>query len=247
MVQHDPSSYGRRIAEVYDETVRDLPTTAAVTRIAHLARGGPVLEFGIGTGRLALPLLDRGIAVAGIDGSPDMVRRLRDKEGGASIPVQIGDFADTRVAGRFSLVLLAYNTVFAVPSQQAQLSCFRNAAAHLQPAGCFVVEAEVPDVGAFRNGTAIRVKTLTQDEVTVEVARLDPVEQRMTTTRVRFTGEGVRLLPANHRYVWPSELDLMAELAGMRLESRHADWSGSPYGEGSGTHVSVYRLPDEGS
>ncbi|GHH69032.1 methyltransferase [Streptosporangium violaceochromogenes] len=239
---YDVSAYGRAIADVYDSTVAEASTESAVKRLHALAQGSPVLEFGIGTGRLALPLAARGLTVAGIDGSAEMVEVLRAKPGGDRIPVTMGDFAATRVEGEFGLVVLAINTIFALPSQEAQIACFGNAAAHLRPGGRFVVEAWVPDLAAFHNGTALRVLSLSEDGVLAEAARLSPAEQVMYTTKVRMTSGGLRLLPANHRYAWPSELDLMARLAGMEREHRWADWSGAPFTDDSRAHVSVYRL-----
>ncbi|WP_305074828.1 class I SAM-dependent methyltransferase [Micromonospora okii] len=240
----DASEYGRRIADVYDETYAHLDTDAAVERLAALADGGGVCEFGIGTGRLALPLLARGLAVAGIEGSPEMAAGLRAKPGGERIEVAVGDFARTRVPGAYALVVLAFNTIFALPDQAAQVACFRNAAAHLRPGGRFVVEAWVPDPGAFRAGAALRPVRVAGDEVLLEAALLHPAEQRMTTTKIRITDSGTRLLPANHRYAWPAELDLMAQLAGMTRESRWADWAGGPFTDDSRAHVSVYRMPE---
>lgn len=247
MTDFDPSAYGRRAAEGYDESVGWLGSPdAAVERIAELAGAGPVLEFGIGTGRLALPLAERGLAVSGIDGSPEMVSLLREKTGGANLPVEVGDFAETRIEGTFSLVLLAVNTVFALPSQQAQVRCFRNAAAHLDPGGRFVVEAWVPDPGAFHDGQAVRVVSVTENEVLLEAAQLFAADQRMRTTKIHFAGGRVRLVPSNHRYAWPAELDLMAELAGLELEHRWADWDRTPFGDSTTGHVSVYRTVDGG-
>ncbi|MFF4414878.1 class I SAM-dependent DNA methyltransferase [Streptosporangium sp. NPDC001559] len=241
----DPSAYGRAVADVYDgvygTTIPDADTEAAVNRLAELADGGPVLEFGIGTGRLALPLAARGLVVAGVDGSAEMVRRLRAKPGGDRVPVTLGDFATTRVEGEFGLAVLAINTIFALPSQEAQVACFRNAAAHLRPGGRFVVEAWVPDPGAFRDGTALRLLSLSEERVLVEAARLSAADQMMYTTKVNLTSDGLRLLPANHRYAWPAELDLMGLLAGMEREHRWAGWDGSPYTDDSHSHVSVYR------
>ncbi|NJP94707.1 class I SAM-dependent methyltransferase [Nonomuraea sp. FMUSA5-5] len=241
----DPSAYGRSISDIYDATVEHLPTDATVEQLQLLAGDGPVLEFGIGTGRLALPLAERGLEVAGIDGSPDMVEVLRAKPGGEHLRVAVGDFATTRVEGRFSLVALTTNTIFALPSQDAQVACFRNAAAHLRPGGRFVVEAWVPDLAAFHRGAFLRLLSLGEDVVVAEAARISPAEQHMATTKIRLTGEGVRLLPANHRYAWPAELDLMARLAGMEREHRWADWHRAPFGDDSRTHVTVYRLPAE--
>ncbi|TDC81136.1 class I SAM-dependent methyltransferase [Micromonospora sp. KC606] len=240
----DASAYGRYVADVYDETYAYLTPDSAVEVLAELADGGPVCEFGIGTGRLALPLVERGLTVAGIEGSPDMVAGLRSKAGGGRIDVAVGDFTHTRVPGDFALVLLAFNTVFALPDQAAQVACFRNAAAHLRPGGRFVVEAWVPDPAAFRNGSALRPVRVAEDEVLLEAALLHPAEQRMTTTKVRLTSGGVHLLPANHRYAWPAELDLMAELAGLRREHRWAGWTRLPFGDDSREHVSVYRRAD---
>ncbi|GGS52912.1 methyltransferase [Planobispora rosea] len=241
MREFDASAYGRNIADVYDATVEDLPTGPAVERLYELAEGGAVLEFGIGTGRLALPLAARGLTVAGIDGSAEMVEVLRGKPGGDLIPVEVGDFTATRVEGEFALVVLAINTIFALPSQDAQVACFRNAAAHLRPGGRFVVEAWIPDLGAFRDRSSLRLLSLTEDVALAEAARLFPADQMMQTTKIRMTSGGVRLLPANHRYAWPGELDLMARLAGMEREHRWSDWSAAAFTDDSRAHVSVYR------
>jgi SAM-dependent methyltransferase len=170
-----------------------------------------------------------------------MVAALRAKAGGSDLQIGVGDFATTRVAGQFSLVVLAVNTIFALPDQAAQVSCFRNAAAHLRPGGRFVVEAWIPDPTAFHRRSSVRALTVGEEEVVLETAQLHPAEQLMTTTKLRFTGDGVRLLPANHRYAWPAELDLMAQLAGLAREARWEDWDGTPYGDDSRTHVTVYR------
>jgi len=218
-----------------------LPTDDAVAALAELAAGGPVLEFGIGTGRLALPLVRQGLTVHGVDGSPDMVNQLREKPGGSDIPVEVGDFADATTGSTYALVLLVFHTIFALPSQEAQVACFRNAAKHLRPAGRFVVEAWVPDLGRFRMGQAVAVLAVDEDNVVLEAAAVHPAEQTMTTTKVRLGAGGVQLFPANHRYAWPAELDLMAQLAGLTLEHRWADWRRTPFSDDSRTHVSVYR------
>lgn len=243
MTDHDPAGYGAAIAPLYDSLYdATLDTEGAVARLAELAEGGPVLELGIGTGRLALPLAARGLVVAGIEGSADMAAALAAKPGGGAIAVTLGDFADTRVEGSFSLALLAVNTIFALPDQDAQVATFGNVARHLRSGGCFVLEAWVPDLGGFHGGRAVRPLQIDAERVLLEVAELDPVVQTMTTTRIYAGTDGVRLLPANHRYAWPSELDLMARLAGMRLEQRWSDWRGTPFTATSTSHVSVYRL-----
>lgn len=244
MADFDPSTYGASgIADEYDEIYADQwDTAAAVEFLAALAEGGSVLELGIGTGRLGLPLVDRGIDVHGVDGSTEMVSKLRGKPGGERIPVVIGDFANADAGHGFALVLLAVNTIFALPSQQAQVQCFRNAARHLAPSGRFVVEAWVPDLGAFRHHRMVRPRIMRSDRMSIEAAELDPVEQTMRTTQAVFSNGSVRLYPANHRYAWPAELDLMGQLAGFYREQRWADWRRTVFTADSPSHVTVYRL-----
>lgn len=212
-----------------------------------LADGGPVVEFGIGTGRLALPLAARGLIVHGIEGSPEMAALLRQKQGGENIPVVIGDFAEVTAGTDFTLVVLAINTIYALPSQEAQVACFRNAAHHLRPGGRFVVEAWVPDIGAFRNGVAVRPVQIHDQHVELEVARIYPATQTMLTTKVHLSAEGVRLIPANHRYAWPGELDLMARLAGMRLTHRWKSWDRGQFDDASTGHISVWEKMPAGA
>jgi len=243
MPAFDPAEYGRRVADTYDDVYRDLSADAAVACIAGYAGDGAVLELGIGTGRLALPLAARGVPVEGIEGSPEMAEGLRRKPGGDQLPVVVGDFATTTTGRRYRVVLLAFNTINALPSQDAQVATFANAAAHLEEGGVFLVENWVPDPAAFHRGRAVRVHEIGKEQVLIDVAELHPAEQRMTTTKVAFTEQGVRLLPANHRYVWPGELDLMARLAGLRLEDRFEDWQRRPFTDSSGAYVAVYRAP----
>ena len=242
----DPSAYGRARSSDYDDLYAELDPTTAVDLLADLAGDGPVLELGIGTGRLALPLAARGLEVHGIEGSPEMASALRRKPGGQDIPVVVGDFAEVSAGTGFSLAVLAINTVFALPSQDAQVRCFRNVGKHLRYGGRFVVEAWVPDVGAFRNGTAVRPVSLHEERVELEVARLQPASQTMWTTKVHLTDQGVRLVPANHRYAWPAEMDLMARLAGMRLSARWSSWDKAAFTDHSLAHISVWeRIGDE--
>ncbi|HWR85444.1 MAG TPA: class I SAM-dependent methyltransferase, partial [Rhodoglobus sp.] len=221
-------------------------TDSAVATLAELAAGGPLLELGIGTGRLALPLLERGIEVHGVDGSPEMLAALQAKPGGERIPAWIGDFAEVRTGHRYPLVVLAVNTIFALPDQDAQLACFANAANHLAPGGAFVVEAWIPDIGAFRDRRLVRQRVVRPTIMSIESARLEPATQMMRTTQAVLRNGSVRLYHANHRYAWPAELDLMARLAGLRLEQRWADWTKAPFRDDSMTHVSVYRAPAAG-
>jgi SAM-dependent methyltransferase len=237
----DPSEYGRHIATSYDQTTGALDPAAELALLTELAGGGPVLEFGIGTGRLALPLAAHGLHVAGIDGSSEMVDQLRRKPGAEHIEVAIGDFAHTRVAGQFALVVIAMNTIFALPSQDAQVACFSNAAAHLGPGGRLVVDCWIPDVGAFRRGRGIRVVEIAAGRVVVEIGEIDPASQTMRTNKIFLESGSVQVHPANHRYAWPAEMDLMAQLAGLRLEHRWADHRKTPFTDASEAHVSVWR------
>lgn len=227
---------------MFDEQLLDDTTR----RLADLAEGGRALEFAIGTGRVAIPLQARGVPVTGLEWSPDMVARLREKVDEATIPVTIGDMATTRVLpegaeGEFSLVYLVFNTVANLLTQQAQVDCFRNAAAHLRPGGRFVIELWVPRPQSVHGSVAAQVFSVEEGYIGVDV--MDPVTQQLVSHHFRFSDDGsVSLGLSPHRYVWPAELDLMAELAGFELESRHADWNGSPFTHDSGSHVSVYRL-----
>ncbi|MDQ3897610.1 MAG: class I SAM-dependent methyltransferase [Actinomycetota bacterium] len=242
MAEHDPTAYGRRIADEYDEHYEGhWDTEGAVERLAELAGAGPVLELGVGTGRLALPLADRGLEVHGLDSSEDMLDRLRRKPGADRLKLWTGDFVEIDVPGAFSLVVLAINTIFALPDQDSQVRCFEAAARRLGPGGRFAVEAWIPQLERFTTGAAVSVRILREDRVSLDIARIDPVTQRMETTQVSFTDGDVRLYPANHRYAWPSELDLMGRLGGLELETREEDWRRTPFTAHSPTHVSVYR------
>jgi SAM-dependent methyltransferase len=208
-----------------------------VDRLAELAAGGPALEFAIGTGRVAVPLAQRGVAVTGIEFSSAMVAQLRTKVDEATIPVTIGDMATTRVPGEFALVYLVFNTISNLLTQDAQVECFRNAARHLRPGGRFVIELWVP---SMIPGTLAVVWQLEPDYIAMDTH--DRLHQLAVSHHIRFDEHGTgRLKRTPHRYIWPGELDLMARLAGMELEARHADWTGTEFTGESPSHVSVYR------
>ncbi|APU13329.1 MULTISPECIES: class I SAM-dependent DNA methyltransferase [Actinoalloteichus] len=202
--------------------------------------GGRVLELAVGTGRIALPLAARGIAVEGIEGSPAMVERLRAKPGGAAVPTTVGDMAEVAVTGPFQLSYLVFNTLFNLVTQQRQLDCFHNVAKVLAPGGLFVLECFIQDVSEFDRGQRVATRALTEDSVKLEYQLHDPVEQTVTYQRVRIGADGITLSPLRLRYCWPSELDLMARLAGMRLRERYDHWDRSPFTTASRRHVSVY-------
>lgn len=244
MSDYNEATYGEAIAEVYDEWyVGTEDDAVAVAVLAELARGGPALELAIGTGRIALPLAAQGVAVQGIDASPAMVAKLRAKPGGAALPVKLGNFADVAVDGEFALIFVVFNTFFALLTQQEQVRCFRNVAAHLPPGGCFVLEAFVPDLTRFNHNQTTQVTQLLTNWLTLEASVHDPVQQRVSSQHVVLSQGGIRLFPVQVRYAWPSELDLMAELAGLRLRSRWQDWQRQPFTAASTSHISVYEKP----
>ena len=249
MTGYDPTAYGAAIADVYDDLYRDdaMATAAAVRCLRDLAGGGAVLELGIGTGRLALPLAAAGVRVHGVDASREMLDRLAAKPGGSDIDVTMADFSSFEVPGRFALAILAFNTIFALPDQDAQVRCFECVAAHLEPGGCFVVETFVPHPARFSEGQSVRLRTMTPERIALEVARIDPVTQFMYTTQVDLRDDGMHLYAANHRYAWPAELDLMARIAGLRLENRWQDWDQVAFSATSQFHVSLYRKPGGGA
>jgi Methyltransferase domain len=243
MEGYGPETYGDRIADVYDSFYIEGPaldTEGAVEALAALAGDGPVLELAIGTGRLALPLLERGLDVHGIDASEAMVAKLREKPGGDRIPVTMGDFADVGVDGRYSLVFVAFNTLFALLTQDDQLRCFANVAVRLTDEGVFVVEAFVPDLARFDRGQRVNVMRVETDGVRLDAARHDPVGQRVDSQHVTITESGTKLYPVSIRYAFPSELDLMARLAGLELRERWGGWRREPFTTESPRHVSVY-------
>ncbi|HVB44189.1 MAG TPA: class I SAM-dependent methyltransferase [Streptosporangiaceae bacterium] len=235
-------SFDEESAEIYDDHPRG-DEAATVKFLAELAGGGPALELAIGTGRIGLPLADRGIRVDGIDLSPAMVAKLRAKPGGDQIAVTMGDFAEVPVPGNYALIYLVYNTLFNLLTQDEQVRCFVNVAAHLTQDGCFVVEAFVPGyLHRLRQHQYVDAEAIGVRDVTFDVGRHDPVTQLLYETHVNLRhGEAARLFPIVARYAWPSELDLMARIAGLRLAERWGGWEREPFTAVSDRHVSVYR------
>lgn len=244
MDEYKPSTYGDRIADVYDSWYGDaFDTEGAVELLAQVASGRRALELAIGTGRIAVPLAAAGVDVHGIDASEAMVAKLRAKPGGSDIPVAMGDFTEVDVEGRFSLVYVVFNTFFALTSQRDQVTCFRNVAAHLDDDGVFVIEAFVPDLTRFDRGQRVDVSRVETGEVVIDASMHDPVNQRTRSSHIVFTEGGTRMFPVHIRYAWPSELDLMAELAGLVLKERWSGWRNQPFTASSEAHVSVYGRP----
>jgi SAM-dependent methyltransferase len=244
MTEYDVSTYGERIADVYDDWHATLGNEEQMAEVlAGLADDGPALELGIGTGRVALRLRERGIEVHGVDASPAMVERLREKPGGAEIPVSIGDFVDVPGDGRFALVYVVFNTFFGLLSQNDQVQCFEGVARALRPGGVFVLECFVPDVARFDRGQRVHGERAEADVVRFSVAVHDPVEQRVRSSHVEVRDGSVRLFPVHIRYAFVSELDLMARVAGLALRSRWSGWDQGAFTAASGAHVSVYERP----
>lgn len=239
-MKFEPDTFGKLNADDYDLLHDPGTTDETVALIAQIAAGGRTLELAIGTGRIALPLAAQGLDIHGIEGSPEMVAKLREKPGGEAIPVVIGDFADVAVTGPFDHVFLVFNTLFNLTSQEHQVRCFQNVANCLRDGGTFLVETFVPDVTQYRGGQNLRTMQVGFKSVWLEATMHDPVRQVVEHQRVRITEDGTRLVPLLMRYAWPSEIDLMAQLAGLRLKERWGGWHREPFTVDSKMHVSVY-------
>ena len=231
-------SFGPDVAARYDDDARgDEPET--VEFLAELAGDGPVLEFAIGTGRIALPLTERELRVDGIEQSSAMVDRLRGKPGGAELAVTLGDMSTVALPDRYSLVYLIFNTIHNLLTQDGQVRCFENAARHLSDDGVFVLETGVPWDGP-RKGSFVDVVKLGVEEVRLSAYRYDAMTQILDTNHMRLTSSGIQMSPISLRLVYPGELDLMARIAGLRLLHRWGGWRQEPFTVDSRRHVSVY-------
>jgi SAM-dependent methyltransferase len=244
-VHDDDGVFGASVAARYDESESQMFDSriigATVDVLTGLAGSGRALELGIGTGRIALPLAARGVPVAGIDMSRAMVARLRAKPGGDAIGVRIGDFATTRVGGTFSLVYLVFNTIMNLTTQDAQVDCFANAAAHLSPGGRFVVEVMVPELRRLPPGQDAVPFGVRPDRCAFD--RYDVATQAMSSNYYEIIDGRAEFTTYPFRYVWPSELDLMARMAGLRLRERWGGWAREPFTGESEKHVSVWAKP----
>ena len=239
---HDDGYFDERVAARYDESSADMFDPAVVDPVvdflADLAGSGRALELGIGTGRIALPLAQRGVPVHGIELSRAMASRLRGKPGGDAVGVTIGDFTSTTVEGTFSLAYLVFNTIMNLTTQDAQVACFRNVARHLEPGGCFVIEVGVPELQRLPPGETIRPFHISETRLGFD--EIDVATQALTSHHFELVDGQLERFSAPFRYVWPSELDLMAQLAGMTLRERWSGWKREPFTSESRKHVSVY-------
>jgi SAM-dependent methyltransferase len=245
-VPGDDGYFDERVAARYDESEEEMFDSAVIQPtvefLAELAEDGRALELGIGTGRIAVPLARRGVAVHGIDMSRAMVARLREKPGGEDIGVTIGDFATTTVEGTFSVAYLVFNTIMNLTTQAAQVACFRNVAAHLQPGGCFVIEVGVPSLRRLPPGETIHAFHVSETRWGID--EFDVARQGLTSHHFVVVDGKLEQVSVPFRYVWPAELDLMAELAGMSLRERWSDWTREPFTSESEKHISVWEKPE---
>ena len=238
---YGPESFGEAYAAIYDAIIKRDDAEQAADFLASLADGRPALELAIGTGRVALPLLARGVDVSGIDASEAMVAKMRSKPGGDQVAVTISDLADIAVEGRFGLIYIVFNSLFNLTTQDDQVRCFENVAKRLARGGAFVVEAFVPDLRRYdAEGGYVGAETVEMDRVVIDFQRHDAVMQIIDESHVFLSQTGVRLYPMVTRYSWPSELDLMARLAGLTLRDRFGGWNREPFTAESRSHVSVY-------
>jgi len=242
---HDDGYFDERVAARYDESAAEMFDPAVVDPVidllVELAGSGRALELGIGTGRIALPLAQRGVPVHGIELSKAMAARLRAKPGGEDIGVTIGDFATTTVDGTFSVAYLVFNTIMNLTTQDGQVACFRNVAAHLEPGGCFVIEVGVPGLQRLPPGETIHAFHVSESRWGLD--EYDVARQGLTSHHFRIVDGRLERLSIPFRYAWPSELDLMAQLAGMRLRDRWGGWKREPFTSDSRKHVSVWEKP----
>ena len=241
----DDGFFDERVAARYDESAADMfdpeVVEPAVDLLAELAGGGRALELGIGTGRIALPLARRGVPVHGIELSQAMAARLRAKRKGEDVEVTIGDFATTTVEGTFAVAYLVFNTIMNLTTQAAQVACFRNVAAHLEPGGSFVVEVGVPDLQRLPPGETARVFHVSETRWGID--EYDVANQGLVSHHFEVVEGSIERVSMPFRYAWPAELDLMAELAGMTLRGRWGGWRREPFTSDSGAHVSVWERP----
>ncbi|HEU4320918.1 MAG TPA: class I SAM-dependent methyltransferase [Acidimicrobiia bacterium] len=242
---YNETTYGRLWAPYYDKAYSSVDDSAIDLLARHAGDPPRALELAIGSGRIAVPLRERGVEVSGIDASAEMVALMRAKPGGAAIPVTMGNFGDVPVDGEFPLIYLAFNTIFGLNSQEEQVRCFQNVADHLEPGGRFIIDCFVPDVRRFDSyNTRVGVSSINSvDEHWTEMTVYDPVNQRLSSHMTRYKDGKTVVLPVQVRFAWPSELDLMARLAGLELEDRFGWYDLRPFTEQSKSHMSIYVKP----
>jgi SAM-dependent methyltransferase len=247
MENYRSDTYGELNADIYDDWLAaDDPTDAVrcLADLVHDGPAGPVLELGAGTGRVTIPLAESGVDVRAVEVSPAMVARMRAKPGGERIPVTIGDMVETMAAteDRFAMVFVVYSSFFVLMAQEDQVRCFTNVARRLLPGGRFVLECSMPDFSHFQRDQSLDTREVGLEHLKLAAVRHNPVEQRVDGHHVLITNSGIRLAPVSLRYAWPTELDLMARLAGLERRCRWGGWRREPF-RGAGMYVTVYEKP----
>lgn len=238
-----PKTFGELNAIEYDALHDPGTTDECVALISELAGDGAILELAIGTGRIALPLAARGLNVSGFDASPEMLQHLRDKPGSADVATWVADMASFEIDQQFDFAFLVFNTLYNLTTQEDQIRCFQQVAKHLKPGGRFLVEAFMPNRERFENNQAVRARHVGFDKVWLEAVQHDPVAQTLNYQRIRITEKGTELKPLPMRYVWPSELDLMARLAGLAPVAHWGGWHKQPLSPSSDMYVVLYERP----
>lgn len=239
MESYDINTYGESVADVYDDWYATYEENM-IDVLNQLAHGGRALELGIGTGRIALPLHEKGVKVHGIDASTSMLEKLKAKPRGSEIPTSIGDFSKVDIEGQFDLIYVVFNTFFALLTQEDQVTCFRNVAAHLKTDGIFLLTAFIPDMKRLEARQELRVTNLDIHQTHLDASMFDTASQQITANHIVLTEQGTRIYPVKLRYAWPTELDLMARLAGLTLKERWGDWGRAAFDSNSTRHISLY-------
>lgn len=242
MEPYEIDTYGESVADVYDEWYATYEERM-IDVLSELTGGGRALELGIGTGRIALPLQERGVEVHGIDASTSMLAKLKAKPRGTEIPVSLGDFSKVDLEGQFDLIYIVFNTFFALLTQEDQITCFRNVATHLKPDGTFLLTVFFPDMRRLESRQEVRISRLERNQTFLDATQFDIISQQITANHIVLTEKGTKLFPVKLRYAWPSELDLMARLAGLILKERWGDWDRSPFDADKTRHISLYKYP----
>ena len=239
MADYTEPGYGNRIAEIYDEYYAAVDP-ASIDLLAKIVGDGTALELGIGTGRIALPLHERGVKVKGIDASLAMLSKLKEKPLGPQVEVMKGSFADFEWKEQFQLIYVVFNTFFNLQTQEDQIQCFKACRRHLADGGKFLIEAFVPDPCRFTDHQTVRVIDSTADPVRLEASLYDPVNHKVSSQHILISQDGIRFQPVRIRFAWPSELDLMARIAGLSLENRWGSWRKAVFDKHAQKHISVY-------
>jgi SAM-dependent methyltransferase len=244
---NNPEEYGENWAKVYDEYVSDrwrvLDPTPTVKFLKELATAGSVLELGVGTGRVALPLAETGLIIHGLEASETMISILKSKPKANLISVIVGDYSEFDLPDRYSLIYAVYNGILMLHQRSDQINCFKSVERALEPGGKFVVEAQIPDLTGFRDGAQIELARMNDNSIELRVTEHRRIDQQLLVQHIWLEEGRIRMKPVKIRYAWPSELDLMANLAGLNLESRYGGWNYESFDRLSHSHISVYKKP----